>query len=271
MIRGRLAASLLVALTACGTLSVQEEKRLGHEAQRQIRSEYQMMRDRVVVNYVRELAATLVRASGPSPFEFRFYVVEDEEINAFAIPGGAIYIHTGVLLKAKDVSEVAGVIAHEIAHVTERHVAHLYRRQRNTGFGAQILTIAVAIVTGNPYITNASSIAGGMAAATYLGTFTRDAERESDAKAVETLVRAEYDPRGMVSFFETLRRDTAGGLKAPQFLSSHPATADRIANVSAMIRSRGPLPESLRRTDGGRLEIIQRRIELVTGTDPENE
>jgi predicted Zn-dependent protease len=261
----------LAVLPACTTLSVEEEKQLGHQAQREVRGHFQMMRDKVVVNYVRDLGAKLASSAGPTPFEFRFWVVEDEEINAFALPGGAIYVHTGVLTKAKDVSEVAGVLAHEMGHVTARHVAKLYRRQRNTGIGAQVLAMAIAILTGNPYIANAGGMASGVAATAYLNTYTRDAEREADARGVDTLVRAGYDPRGMMSFFQTLQHESEGrGMKPPQFLSSHPATEERIQNVAAAIRAKH-LSDDLKRTDNGKLEIIQERIRLVVGTDTDPE
>lgn len=227
-----------------------------------------MLRDRVVVNYVRDLGAHLVASAKPSPFDFRFYVVEDEAINAFALPGGAIYVHTGTVQKAADASELAGVIAHEIAHVTSRHVAHLYRRQRNTGVAAQVATLIVAILTGNPYITNAANLGSQIAATAYLTTFTREAESEADVLAVETLIRAGYDPHGMLTFFDTLRKETAGGMRMPEFLSSHPATQERIVEVRQMIQKHDPLPPGLRRDDGGKLEIIQKRIDLVIGTDP---
>jgi predicted Zn-dependent protease len=259
----------LLSLGACGTLSVPEEKELGHEAQRQVRQQVQLVRDRVIVSYVRDLGAKLVANAGPSPFDFRFYVVENEEINAFALPAGAIYVHTGVLLEAKTAAEVAGVVAHEIAHVTARHVANLYRRQRNTGYGATLFSIAVAILSGNPYIANAGQLGASVAATAYLSTFTRDAEREADALAVETLIQAGYDPRAMVTFFQTLQQETADvGLKTPQLLASHPATDERINTVRSLIAARN-LSEGLRLTDGGKLEIIQKRIQLLVGTDPE--
>jgi predicted Zn-dependent protease len=256
---------VLIALsTACQTLSVEDEKRLGVEAQRQVREQFDMVRDRVIVAYIRDLGAHLVAAADPSPFDFRFYVVEDDAINAFALPGGALYVHTGTILKAKDISELAGVVAHEISHVTARHVAGLYPKQRAAGIGVSIISIAAAILTGNPYIANATSLGGQVAAQAYLSTFSQDAELEADHLAVETLIRANYDPNGMVTFFDTLKKESEGGLRI-EFLSSHPATDERIAGVGAAIRAHGPLPR-LRRNDG-KLKIIQDRIELVIGTD----
>ncbi len=266
-----LPALLLLAAVGCGTLSVDEEKKLGHEAQREVRERFVMMRDRIVVNYVRALGAQMVEASAPAPFDFRFYVVEDEEINAFALPGGAIYVHSGTVQKAQNAAELAGVIAHEIGHVSARHVARLYKTNRNTGIAANVLTLFVAILTGNPYIANAASLATGVAATAYTSQFGRDAEREADALAVEALIRAGYDPRALGSFFHTLLEENRrSGLKPPPFLMSHPATDERIQNVTTLIEKHPPY-SAHRLDDGGKLEIIQRRIELVAGTDDAEE
>ena len=260
----------LAVLLACSTLSVTEEKELGIQAQRQVREQFDMVRDRVIVNYVRELGAELVEAAGPSPFEFRFYVVEDDSINAFALPGGAIYVHTGTILKAEDASELAGVVAHEIGHVTAHHVADLYPKQRAAGLGVNLLALLAVILTGNTYIANATGLGSQVAAQAYLATYTKEAENESDQLAVETLINAGYDPNGMVDFFEILQKETAtGGLRAPQLLASHPATHERITHVREEIRAREPLPP-LRRADRGELRIIQKRIRLIIGTDSDS-
>lgn len=264
-LRSGLVAFLVLSLaTACGTLSVDDEKKLGHQVQRQVRDQFTLMRDRVVVNYVRDLGEGLVASARPSPFEFRFFVVEDPALNAFAVPGGAIYVNTGLIREADDVSELVGVIAHEMGHVTARHVAENYNRSRATGVVAQVVTIAIAILTGSSIGAQGGQIATGVAAQAYLASYTRDAEREADQLAIETMVRAGWDPTGMNRMFQKLMEQGGGGM--PQFLSSHPATGERIQNVDAEIARYGSLPK-LRRTDGGRLEIIQKRIELIVGTD----
>jgi predicted Zn-dependent protease len=260
-------AACLLTSTACGTLSVKEEKQLGHQVQRQVREQFTLMRDRVVVNYVRGMGEDLVKAARPSPFEFRFYVVEDETLNAFAIPGGAIYIHTGLILRAKNAAELSGVIAHEIGHVTARHVAKFYKRGRNTGVVANILMFAIAILTGNPTLAQGGQFLTDMAATAYLAQYRREDEEEADALGVETLVRGGWDPNAMVTMFETLMEESSGaGIRVPQFLLSHPASSERIKATRALIASYGSLPP-LRIDDGGRLEIIQKRIELIVGTD----
>ena len=194
-----------VTLSACSALTVKDEKDLGHQVQRQVREEFQFVRDSVILSYVRGIGREVVRASRPSPFEFRFYVVEDEQINAFAIPGGAVYVHTGLITAASNAGELAGVLAHEVGHVTARHVAHLYRRQRNTGVLAQIVSMLIAIVSGNSYVAQGGQLATGVAAQAYLNTYTQDAEREADALAVETLVRAGYDPNTLITMLQTLQ------------------------------------------------------------------
>jgi predicted Zn-dependent protease len=265
--RVRRATALLLAvlaLTACGTLTVEEEKQMGAQAQAQLRRQLTFVRDSVTVNYVRKFGESLASAARPSPFEFRFYVVEDESVNAFAIPGGAMYVNTGLILAVSDAAELAGVLAHEMGHVTARHVAKMAKRGRNTGFVANIFYILVAILTGNPYLANAGGMAGQVAGAAYMNTYTRDAEREADALAVETMVHAGWNPEGMVTMFETLKRES-GGYSGPQFLSSHPATDERIENVQHDI-ARYPGSDKLKLKDD-KLPIIQERLKLIIGVD----
>jgi predicted Zn-dependent protease len=259
----RLAVALLAVLSAagCGTLSVQEEQALGRQMNGQIRRGLVFLPDRVVEGYVREIGADILRASGPQPFEYHFYVVEDDDINAFAAPAGHIYVNTGTILAAKNVSELAGVIAHEIGHVAERHIAANYNRQRNTGIGVRAAALAAAIFAG-PAAASAAQLGGSLAGVAYINSFGREAEMEADAFAVDALPRAGYDPNGLVTFFQTLQGESGG---APSdFLSSHPATADRAAAVRARIDALAPIP-GLEVRDNGRLEIIQRRIEVLMG------
>jgi predicted Zn-dependent protease len=258
----RLAALLLaLALPACAPLSVQEEQRLGYQMSRELRGQLVFVRDRVVADYVEDIGRAILAAAPPQPFEYHFYVVEDVELNAFAAPAGHIYVHTGTILAARNASELVGVIAHEIGHVAHRHVANNYNRQRNTGIAYQVGVVAAAIFGGN-LGASAAQLGGGLAATAYLNQFGREAEMEADAFAVDAMPSAGWDPNGLVTFFQTLQSE--GGPHVPSFLSSHPATEDRIAATRARI-AQGVTDRSLRRDDGGKLDIIQRRIEILTG------
>jgi len=267
--RSALALYLIASTVSCGAISVEDEKTLGHQSQRAIRQQLTLMRDRAVVKYIRDLGAELVAAGRPTPFDVRWYVVEDEELNAFAIPGGSIYVHTGLIAKVKHADELAGVLAHELGHVTGRHVAKNYRRQRNTGILATIFSIAVAILTGNPYLANAGDLLSQIAGIAYLNTFTRDFEREADALGLETVVKAGWNTEGMTRLFETLKKDGGGG-GGPQFLMSHPAPDERIENTKSAIAAL-PAGHEYRTDDQGQLKLVQRRLELIIGSESESD
>lgn len=259
-----LAVALCASLGGCATLSVQEEEELGARLEREARTQFRFVHDRVINDYVRDLGDRLLAAAGPQPFEYRFYVIDDEELNAFAMPAGSIYIHTGILLRARDVSELTGVMAHEIGHVAERHIAENYNRARGVGIAQQAAVLGAGIAGGGA-AAGAANLLGGLSAMAFINSFGREAEREADAFAVKLLPRAGIAPDGVATFFQTLMaEDRPGGV--PQFLSSHPATEERWADTRAMIASEA-LPPGLRARDGGRLEIIQRRIRLLTGAD----
>jgi predicted Zn-dependent protease len=256
------AAALALALCACATPTVQQEQAIGDDFMRQVQSEVRLLREPVVAAYVEAIGRDLLRDLPPQPFEYHFYVVDDPKINAFAGPAGHVFVNTGTILRARNVSELAGVIAHEIGHVAERHVAENVARQRTAGLLHRAGVYAAAILAG-PNAAGAANLGGGLAAMGVLNSFGREAEREADAFAVDALLRAGYDPIGLVTFFELLAREPGGGV--PQFLSSHPAPGDRVETTRATIEAAG-WPIGLRKTDGGRLEIIQRRICLLTAT-----
>lgn len=256
-------AWLVVWGVACSTapLTIDEERQLGVEVEQQVRKQVKFVRDEAIVGYVAGLGNDLLRVMGPQPLSYDFYVIQDDELNAFAVPGGNIYIHTGLILKARNVSELIGVMGHEMGHVYYRHVAQNYRRQRNTGIAQQLGVLAVGVLAGGA-AAQAANMVTGVGAMAYLNQFGRDAERQADAFAVHTVPKAGYDPSGITSFFGTLIKQY--GDKGDSFLSSHPATQERIDNTQALIRAEH-LPPGLRETDDGKLEIIQHRIRLLTG------
>jgi len=252
-----------IFVLACSTapLTVEEERKLGAEVEREAKKEFDFVHDSVIVGYVADLGQDLLRVMGPQPFEYDFYVIQDDELNAFAMPAGNVYVHTGLISKARNVAELVGVMGHEIGHVYHRHVANNYRRQRNTGIAHQLGVITAGVLGGGA-AAQAVNMLGGIGAMAYLNQFGRDAEREADAFAVQTVPKAGYDPHGITSFFQTLIDEY--GDSGSSFLSSHPATKERIANTRALIRAQD-LPPGLREDDDGRLEIVQHRIRLLTG------
>ncbi len=264
----RLRATTIAALAgvhfACGTLSVQDERAMGEQVVQETKSQVRLVHDRVVRDYVEDIGYEILDATGPQPFEYNFYVVEDDQINAFALPGGHIFVHTGVILNARNVSELAGVIGHEIGHVERRHIARNYNKMRAGGIAQQVLAAAGSIYAGDAGAM-AGNVFGGMAVASVINSFTREAEREADDFAVIYLPRAGYDPNGLPTFFQTMMQE--GGPRPPEFLSSHPSTGNRLKATRAAIAELD-LPPGLEINDGGKFEIIQRRIRLLTGSAP---
>ena len=177
--------SCAVLLLGCASaLSVDEERDLGAELDTEIRSEVILEPDPVVVRYVQKIGNEIVRGAPPQPYRFRFMVVDDDEINAFAGPAGYVYVHTAILKKARDVSEVAGVVAHEIGHVVMRHVAQNYTRAQNANRLKEAGVVATTLLMPVGAVANLANLGGGLVALAYVNSFGREAEREADAFAV---------------------------------------------------------------------------------------
>jgi predicted Zn-dependent protease len=248
---GILIAASLVAGCA---LTVDQERDLGAQFSRQVASQMPVVYDPDVTAYVRGIGQRLVAASGPQPFAITWNVVQDPNINAFAGPGGFIYVHTGLLQRARSSSEVAAVMSHELAHVTLRHVSAAVARQQQSA----LLGAGIAAVTDSA----AAGQIAGLGAGVYNLRYNREAEREADQVGVVVMQKAGFDPQGMVSIFQLLGSSGGGGKGG--FLSSHPGTAERIAEIQGYI-GRLPRTASVRRDDG-RLPSIQTRLRSVRGT-----
>lgn len=221
--------------SAGGLVSPEYERRLGQMFMREIRQSARVVTDLEVESYIQSLGQRLASHSDNASQNFTFLVIDDPRINAFAGPGGVIGMHSGIILNSANESEVAGVMAHEIAHVTQRHLARQFEeasRYRLPTAAALLGAILVGIANRD---AGAAAIAGisGLNAQNRIN-FTRMNEAEADRIGMRLLARAGYDPRAMPSFFEKLQqlsRYSQSG--APEFLRTHPLTSDRIADSRA--------------------------------------
>lgn len=216
-----------------------DERRLGESIMREIRRDPGYLDDPEVADYVNALGGRLVARSDGARQEFEFFVVRDPQINAFALPGGFIGIHSGLILTAQSESEVAGVVAHEIAHVTQRHIARMINQQSQSQL-MSLAALAVAILASRSgsQLGEAAGIVGQASVVQSQLNFTRDNEREADRVGLQLLDAAGFDPRGMAVFFERLQRATRlyeGG--APSYLRTHPLTFERIADVQGRMEN----------------------------------
>ena len=220
---------------ADAVLSKSEEARFGRAIMADIRSRGGVIEDPLVTEYINEIGRRISAQSNDGTHSFEFFVIEDERINAFALPGGYIGVHSGLIEATRNEDELAGVLAHEVAHVTQRHIARAIHANQRQG----LLTTAMmlgAIILGAT--GGADAFAAGMAvaqgsAAQQQINFTRSNEHEADRIGIGALADAGYDPHGMASFFEVMARQQPASLemRAPEFLRTHPITTDRIAEA----------------------------------------
>lgn len=232
-----LASSTLLALLLAITLvSVNEEIQIGKQVDSQMRQNMAELRDPPAMAYVRSIGQQLSRGAPGPKYPYRFSVADYREINAFALPGGPVWIHRGVLQSATTESQVAGVLAHEIAHVAQRHAADQLTKAMMANWGLSVL----GAVLGNSGGAGAAQAAAGLLANGAFLKFSRDDEREADEVGLQILRRAGWDGRGMIELFEILRREQRrdpGSVEV--FFSTHPSPQDRIARLQAAVARGG--------------------------------
>jgi len=220
-------------------LSLAQERRLGESVVRDIRLSGAYLEDPEVNGYLNELGNRLVTAIPGAPFDFEFFAVNDPSINAFALPGGYVGVNTGLILLTQSESELAAVLAHEISHVTQHHIARSIGNQRDAAL-ISLAALAAAILAAR----SGSSSSGQMTQAAIASAqgiavqmqinFTRQNEQEADRLGFQRLDAAGFDVTAMASFMERLQKSTrfVEG-NAPSYLRDHPVTYERIAEAQA--------------------------------------
>ena len=220
-------------------LSPAQERQLGEEIMRQARRDPAWLDDPEIEEYINRLGQRLVAASGESGRVVEFFVIKDPMLNAFALPGGYIGVHTGLILAAQSESELAGVLGHEIGHVTQRHIAQLIGKQKQMSMA--MLASLLAAIAVNSARASEAAIAAGVAGATQAQlAYSRDFEREADRIGLQTLETAGFDARGMAGFFERLQRASRlyeNNINQTSYLRTHPLTTERIADMENRVMS----------------------------------
>jgi len=222
-------------------LSPAQEKKLGESALLELRATGMYMNDPEINAYLDELGQRLVAALPGAKRDFEFFAVNDFSVNAFALPGGFIGVNAGILLLAQSESELASVLAHEISHVSQNHVARMIDSQSKAGLVSMAaLALAILAARSNP------DVAQGLAMASQAGLiqsqldYTREHEREADRIGIQVLEAAGFDARAMASFMERLQRATRANDngKTPGYLRTHPITTERIAEALDRVQTK---------------------------------
>jgi predicted Zn-dependent protease len=246
MLRALLAFALAIQPVAAADLpdlgevsrqyfSDQEEQALGRAIMRDVYADPRYLDDPEIESYLNQLGYKLVSVSSRNQREFTFFVVNDTTINAFAMPGGNIGVHTGLLLASQSESELASVIAHEISHVTQDHIPRMLAAQ-SQGYWPTMAALALALLASRSNSNLASAAIATTQAVSIQNqlNYSRDYEREADRLGYDMLTRAAFDPRGMSGFFNRLQRASRFyDSSAPAYLRTHPLTSDRIADMEA--------------------------------------
>ena len=217
--------------------SEDEETRISREFRREAKKQFKFSNNPEVERYVDRIGRRILAATGPLSFDYRFFVVEEDQLNAFAVPGGSVYIFTGMIEKAKSTDELAGVLGHEITHIKGRHMA------RSSGPDAisllSLLSLALLARSGSG--AQAAGMVGQAVAATRQAAYSRQLEMEADTLGTRYMSGAGFDPKGTIGFLKTMDQERAlNPIDVPAYILSHPITQERIANAELVVKSLGP-------------------------------
>ncbi len=218
-------------------LSPSMERRIGDSIVGEMQRRGMIDDDAELSDWLNRFALALTSTAPASGYDFRFFLVRDSTLNAFALPGGFVGVHTGLIVGTQSESELASVLAHEIGHVTQRHIARMLARQRQGSVVMLAAMVLAALAAGsNPQAAGGLASLGSTVAQQQMLGFSRDAEREADRIGLEMLRQGNFDSNAMVSFLNRLQ--SAGRLYesgAPEYLRTHPITSARIADIQARI------------------------------------
>ena len=230
-------AMMLLAVTAGAMqlISVADEIAIGRQAQVKVKQDTPQVRDAAVQAYVARIGRQLAAQAKGERYPYSFAVADYREINAFALPGGPVWVNRGAVQASGAESQLAGVLAHEIAHISQRHAAQQLSNAMVANLGLSLL----GALLGNAGGANAANIAARYVASGAFMKFSRDDEREADRVGVGIMARAGWDPHGMIDLMESIREQEKRDPGSVEiFFSNHPSPKDRVAMLTAVVPTR---------------------------------
>jgi predicted Zn-dependent protease len=224
-------------LPSLGPPSEDEETRIGREFRREAKQFFKFANNPEIERFVDRIGRRILAATGPLAYDYRFFVVDENQLNAFAVPGGSIYVFTGMIERARNTDELAGVLGHEIVHIKGRHMA------RSSGPDAMsvLSLLSMALLARSPNAAQAAGMLSQAVSATRQASYSRGLELESDTLGTRYMAAAGYDPKGALGFLKTLDQERAlNPIDVPAYVLSHPITQERIANAELVVKALGP-------------------------------
>lgn len=251
--------------TASSYLSIEDEKRIGSDFMRMVRQSLDILEDPLIEDYIQSLGIRVTTGNFSSHREFNFFVVNSSVVNAFAGPAGNIGIHSGLILTAQSEGELASVVAHEIAHVTQRHLARAVENSAEKSIPLTAAIVAALILSqADSQLGQAALLSATAGNVQQQINFTRDNEKEADRIGLEILANAGFNPREMPVFFERMLK-SSGNNETPylEFLRTHPLSTSRIADT----QNRAEQYPAIRKNDSLTFLLIQARIRALMAND----
>ncbi len=224
-------------------MSYQEEQDLGKKLYRQLRKNQPVIDDPELSAWIRSLGNRLVSRASGTRGNFYFLIIDKPSVNAFAMPGGVIAIHTGLILNTDSESELAAVLSHEIAHITQRHIARMFMKSKGSAWKTGLGILAgVAAARQNPELGQAAITASIASQIQKQLNFSREAETEADRVGMRILAAAGFNPEGMPRFLNKLKHSPNAYQNVTEFLRSHPLSINRVSDMQAMAKKYGKRP-----------------------------
>ncbi len=249
------AAALTLSLGACGINQAQEIQ-MGQQYSQQVNSQLPIINDPEINRYINVLGDSLAHLTSRSDLEWHFFVVDSKEVNAFAIPGGYVYVNRGLIERANKMDQLAGVLGHEIGHVVRRHSVQQMQQQQKAQIGVTLACVLTR-VCDNQAAGAAINVAGGA----LFAKFSRTDEAQADEEAVKNTVRAGISPYGIPEMFQILldeRKTKPAGVEA--WFATHPMEEDRIASTRAQIAQYDPAILRNLNTDSPNFHAFKDRV-----------
>jgi predicted Zn-dependent protease len=252
--------------SASNVLSNAEEREYAEGLIRQMRAYELLIEDPLINDFFSDMGFNLVSRSDQPEAAFSFVVLDQDAINAFAAPGGVIALHSGLILLADTQDEVAGVLSHEIAHITQLHMYRAFEKGKTMNIIAMLAMMGLILASGGDGQVITGAVMGAQAAAAQAQiNFTRHNEVEADRVGIRTLAAADYDPQGMADFFSKMGQTSrANGEGPPEFLRTHPVSVNRIAEAESRIQNLPPVEAA----EGRQFYIVQARLRALLEKDP---
>ncbi|HEX2204837.1 MAG TPA: M48 family metallopeptidase [Longimicrobium sp.] len=248
-------------LGGCATVNTQQEVALGADYARQINRQLPILNDGPTNAFVNNLGDRIAANADQRGINYTFYVVNSDVVNAFAVPGGFVYINRGLIERTDNLSELAGVLAHEIGHVAERHSVEQMQRAQNAN---TLLSVVYGVLLRrNPSTVERVGIQAG-GGAVFAG-YSRDAEREADRVGVNYLVRTGINPNGMATFFEELLAEQKRNpSRVESWFATHPTSQERVNNTRATIQATPGANNASLVTDSRDFQTFRARVRSLT-------